>query len=94
MRGASGIVTILPPLRRIVSVRCPRSSPRRFDVSSRRFGDSQPIQRQQADQRVILRASEPGRDEQRADFVAIKARRVRLVVEPRVDGHAPQATPQ
>ena len=47
-----------------------------FDVGARRFGDPQPIQCQQADERVVAGAREPGRDEQGADFVAIQARGV------------------
>ena len=47
-----------------------------FDVGARRFGDPQPIECQQADKRVIARPGEPGRDKQRADFVAIQARGV------------------
>ncbi len=52
-----------------------------FDVSAGRFGDPQPIEAQQAEQRVVACTGESGSDEHRADFVAVKAGRVRLVVE-------------
>ena len=54
-----------------------------FDVGAGRFGDAQPVECQQADERVVAGAGEPGRDQQGADLVAVQARGVRLVVEAR-----------
>jgi hypothetical protein len=54
-----------------------------FDVGTDRFRDSQPVQRQQRDQRVVTGASQSGGDEDRSDFVAVQARGVGLVIEPR-----------
>ena len=54
-----------------------------FDVGAGRFGDPQPIQSQQAHERVIAGAGESGADEQGTDFVAVQARGIRFVVEVR-----------
>ena len=54
-----------------------------FDVGADRFGDPQPVERQQAEQRMVTGAAEPGGDEHGADLVAVQAGRVRLVVEAR-----------
>ena len=54
-----------------------------FDVGTDRFRHPQPVQRQQRDQGVIASAGEPGRDQHRADLVAVQAGGVGLVVEPR-----------
>ena len=67
VRGASGIVTVFPPLRTMVSVRCPRSTPR--------ASISAPIA---SDTRSPLSAS----DEKRANLVAVQANDVGLVVDP------------
>ncbi len=55
--------------------------PEAFDVSPDRFGDPQPVQRQQADQGVVAGPAETGGDQQRADFVAVQAGGVGLVVQ-------------
>ena len=39
----------------------------------RRFGDPQPVQREQRDQRAVAEIAEPGLDEERAEFVAVQA---------------------
>ena len=54
-----------------------------FDVGTDRFGDPQPIQRQQADERMITRTPEPGRDQQRTHLVAVQTRGTRFVIEAR-----------
>jgi hypothetical protein len=95
VRGASGLVTILPPLRS--TVRCgvhARSHVRRCRLQG--FGDPQPPSREQRDQRVLARCAESGRDEQGADLVAVQADGVRLVVQSRaadVDGVATDLPP-
>lgn len=43
VRGASGMVTILPPLRTTVRVRCPRSRPRLSNVCAEGFGELQSV---------------------------------------------------
>jgi hypothetical protein len=45
------------------------------DVGAERFGDAQPVQRQQRDQRVIAGGAETGLHEQGAEFVAIQPER-------------------
>ena len=54
----------------------------RLDVGPDGFGDPQPVQRQQGDQRVLSGGAEPGGDEQRPDFVAVQAYGMGLVVDP------------
>ena len=54
----------------------------RFDVGAGGFGDPQPVQREQRDQRVLGRWAEPGGDEQGADLVAVQAGGMRFVVQP------------
>ena len=44
-----------------------------FDVGAGRFGDPQPIQRQEADERVVAGAGESGGDEHGTDFVAVQS---------------------
>jgi len=83
IRGASGMVTNLPPLRVMVSVRCPRSRPRVLDVGAGGFGDPQPVQREQRDQRMLGRRAEPRGNQQGAELVAVQRDSVGLVVQPR-----------
>jgi hypothetical protein len=54
-----------------------------FDVRAGGFGDPQPVEGEQGDQRVFGRGAEPGSDQERADFVAVQAGGVGLVVDPR-----------
>ena len=53
-----------------------------LDVSAGRFGDPQPIQGEQRDQRVLTGRAEACGDQQGAELVAVQADRVRLVVQP------------
>ena len=53
-----------------------------LDVGADRFGDPQPVERQQGDQRMLGGRAEPGGDEERSDLVAVQADRVGLVVDP------------
>jgi hypothetical protein len=80
VRGASGVVTTLPPLRTMVRVRCALES-EVLDVGPDGFGDSQPVEGQHADQCVISGAGQPGGDQQGTDFVAVQAGGVGLVVQ-------------
>ena len=82
VRGASGMVTTLPPLRVITRVRWPALDAEGLDVRAGGLGDPQPVQCQQRDQRVLGRRAEPGRDEQRAELVAVQANGVGLIVQP------------
>ena len=52
------------------------------DVGAERFGDPQPVDGQQPDQRVLRGGAESGSDQQRSDLVAIQPDRVRLVIQP------------
>jgi hypothetical protein len=52
-----------------------------LDVSADRFGDPQPVQREQRDQSMVAGAGETGSDEHRADLVAVEAGCVGLVVQ-------------
>ena len=83
VRGASGMVTTLPPLRVTVSVRCPRSRPRCSASAPGGFGDPQPVQREQGDQRMLGRRADPGGAQQRAELVAVQRDSVRPVIHPR-----------
>jgi hypothetical protein len=55
----------------------------RFDVGAERFGDSQPVDGQQRDERVLARRGQSRGDEQRTDLVAVQTGGVGLVVEAR-----------
>ena len=52
-----------------------------LDVGVERFGDAQPVHRQQRDQRVITRRAEAGLDEQGAELVAVQPECAGLVVD-------------
>ena len=53
-----------------------------LDVGPDRFGDPQPVERQQGDQRVLAGRAEPSGDEHRSDLVAIRADGMGFVVKP------------
>ena len=81
-------MTILPPLRETVRAVATFEA-ERFDVGAERLGDPQAVEGEKRDQGVVPGRRETGGDQQRAEFVAVKAGGVRLVVEPRptdVDG--------
>ena len=63
VRGASGTVATLPPLRVTVRVRWPRSRPQVLDVGAGGLRYAQPVQRKQRGQRMIAWRAEPGSDE-------------------------------
>jgi len=44
-----------------------------IDVSVQGFGDPQPVQGEQSDQRAVTEITEPGLHEQGAEFVAVQA---------------------
>src|SRR5919106_2092690 len=52
-----------------------------LDVGADGFGDWQPVEGQQADQRVIPRAGQPGGDQHGAYLVAVQASGVGLIVQ-------------
>ena len=54
-----------------------------LDVGAGGFRYSQPVQREQGDQRVLGRRPEPGGDQQGAELVAVQRGGMRLVVHPR-----------
>ena len=54
-----------------------------LDVGTGGFGDPQPVQGQQGDQRVLSGRPEARGDEQAAELVAVQRRGVRLTVQPR-----------
>jgi hypothetical protein len=82
VRGASGIVTTLPPLRVITRVRWPRSTPRASMSAPVASDNAQPVERQEGDQRVLGGQAEPGCDKQRAELVAVQAGGMGLIVQP------------
>jgi hypothetical protein len=43
-----------------------------LDVGARRFGDPQPVQREQGDQRVLGWRAEPSGDQEGAELVAVQ----------------------
>ncbi len=53
-----------------------------LDVGAGGFRHPQPVQGEQGDQRVLGRRSEPGGDQQGAEFVAVQRDGVGLVVDP------------
>jgi hypothetical protein len=53
-----------------------------LDVGAGGFGDPQPVERQQGDQRVLGRRAQPGGHQQRAEFVAVQRGGVRLMIQP------------
>ena len=59
VRGASGMVTILPPLRMHGQGAVPALEAEAFDVGADRFRDPQPVERQQRDQGVIAGPASP-----------------------------------
>ena len=64
----------------------------RVDVGADRFGDAQPVQREQRDQGVIARRGQSGGDEDGAELVAVEVGDVGLVVDARAGGRAPPAS--
>jgi hypothetical protein len=54
-----------------------------LDVGAGRFGDPQPIQREQGDQHMLGRRPEPGGDQQGAELVAVQRDGMGLIVDPR-----------
>jgi hypothetical protein len=51
-----------------------------LDVSTAGFGDPQPVQREQGDQRMLQRRAESGGDQQRAELVAVQRDSMGFVV--------------
>jgi hypothetical protein len=74
------MVTAFPPLRVTTSVRCPRSMPRAA-MSAPVASETQPVEGQQGDQRVLRGRAQPGSDQQRPEFVAVQAGGMRLIVQ-------------
>jgi hypothetical protein len=54
-----------------------------LDVGAGGLRDSQPVEREQGDQRMLERRTEPGGDQHGAEFVAVQRDSMRLVVDPR-----------
>ena len=82
VRGASGTVTTLPPLRRMVRARWAALQSERLNVGPSGFGDPEPVQGEQENEGVLGGGAEAGGHEQRSDFVAVKSGGVGLVVDP------------
>jgi hypothetical protein len=53
-----------------------------LDVSTSGLRDPQPVQREQRDQRMHRWRAEPGRNEERADLVAVQRDGMGFVVDP------------
>jgi hypothetical protein len=53
------------------------------DVGAGGLGDPQPVQREQGDQRMVERRTEPGGYQQGAQFVAVQRDGMRFIVDPR-----------
>ena len=73
------VTTLLPSQHRERAV--PPFEAERFDVGTERFGDSEAVDRQQADEGVLPRRGQPSSHEEGADLVAIQAGGMRLVVQ-------------
>jgi hypothetical protein len=54
---------------------------RGFDAGAGGFGDPQPVQREQRDQRMLRRWAKSGSDQEHTEFVAVQGHRVGLVVQ-------------
>ncbi len=54
-----------------------------LDIGASGLCHSQPVQREQGDQRMLGRRAEPGRDQHGAELVAVQGGGMRLVVRPR-----------
>ena len=55
----------------------------RLDAGAGGLRNPQPIQGEQADQRVLSRRTEPGGNQEATEFVAVQSGRVRLIIQPR-----------
>ena len=75
------MVTTLPSLRVIASVRCLREA-QVLDVGAGGLGDPKPVERKQGDQRMLGRRAEPCGNQQGAELVAVQGDGVRLIVQP------------
>ena len=60
----------------------PALDAQRLDAGAGGFGDAQPVERQQGDQRVLRGVAKAGGDQQRAELVAVQPGGVRLIVQP------------
>jgi len=54
-----------------------------LDIGTGGFGDPQPVQGEQRDQRMLGRRAEPSGDQERAELVAVQRDGVGLIVHPR-----------
>ena len=82
VRGASGMVTTLPPLRVMVRVRCAFHA-QVLDVGAGGLGHPQPVQGEQGDQRMLKRRTQASGDEMGTELVTVQGNGVRLVIGPR-----------
>ena len=53
-----------------------------LDIGAGGLRDSQPVEREQGDQRMLGRATEPGGDQYGAELVAVQGDGMRLVIQP------------
>ena len=81
VRGASGTVTTLPPLR-VMAGPVAAFQAQVLDVRAGCLRYPQPVEREQRDQRMLGGRAEPGGDQDRAELVAVQGSGVRLVVQP------------
>jgi hypothetical protein len=81
VRGASGMITTLAPLRATVKRPVAAFEARVPDVRAGRLGHAQPVQGQQGDQRVLGGRAGPRGDQERAGLVAVQSGGVGLVVQ-------------
>jgi hypothetical protein len=71
----------LPPFAQDGERAVPPLEPEILDVGADGLGDPQPVEGQQADQRVIPATRQPGGDQQGTDLVAVQAGGAGLVVQ-------------
>jgi hypothetical protein len=81
-RGASGIVTTLPPLRVMTRVRCPRSRPRASISAPVASETRSPLRASREISACSPGGPSPAAPQQSAEFVAVQAGGVRLIVQP------------
>jgi len=80
VRGASGMVITMPPLR-VITNAVPALDAQGLDVGTGGLRNPQPVQGQQRDQRVLGGLAENRGDQQRTQVVAVQPGGVRLIVQ-------------
>lgn len=81
VRGASGIVTTLPPLAGDGERPVATFGAQRLDAGAGGLRNLQPVQGEQRNQRVLRRRAEARGDQQGTELVTVQAGRIRLIIQ-------------